>query len=57
MIMKKIEEKKAEVTEICGGDEIGAELPEELVQHYTSVGRALSTYRSGKLPKVTLTHN
>ena len=55
--MKKIEEKKAEVTEICGGDEIGAELPEELVQHYTSVGRALSTYRSGKLPKVTLTHN
>ena len=52
MIMKKIEEKKKEVTEICGEEEIGAQLPEELAQHYSSVGRALCTYRSGKLPKV-----
>lgn len=51
MIMKKIEEKKKEVTEICGEEEIGAQLPEELAQHYSSVGRALCTYRSGKLPK------
>ena len=52
MIMKKIEEKKTEVKEIVGEEEVGSQLPEELVKHYSSVGMALSTYRSGKLPKV-----
>jgi len=51
MIMKKIEEKKTEVKEIVGEEEVGSQLPEELVKHYSSVGMALSTYRSGKLPK------
>ena len=54
--MKKIEEKKTEVKEIVGEEEVGSQLPEELVKHYSSVGMALSTYRSGKLPKVRSLH-
>ena len=57
MIMKKIEEKKTEVKQIVGEEEVGSQLPEELVKHYSSVGMALSTYRSGKLPKVCCHHN
>ena len=57
MIMKKIEEKITEVKEIVGEEEVGSQLPEELVKHYSSVGMALSTYRSGKLPKVCSPHH
>ena len=54
LIMAKIESKKNQVDEIIEEEQGGPinELPEELVAHYSSIGRALSTYRSGKLPKV-----
>ena len=54
LIMAKIESKKNQVEEIIEEEQGGTinELPEELVAHYGSIGRALSTYRSGKLPKV-----
>ena len=50
--MAKIEAKKQDVQEIVGEDEIGANLPEELVIHYQQIGHALENYRSGKMPKV-----
>ena len=54
--MQKIESKKTQVDEIIEEEQGGPvnELPEDLIQHYSSIGRALSTYRSGKLPKVFL---
>ena len=50
--MAKIEAKKQDVQQIVGEDEIGANLPEELVIHYQQIGNALENYRSGKMPKV-----
>ena len=54
LIMAKIESKKGEVAEAIGDEEPGADLPEELVAHYSSVGVALCNYRSGKMPKVRI---
>jgi len=53
LIMQKIESKKNQVDEIIEEEQGGPvnELPEELIAHYSSIGRALSTFRSGKLPK------
>jgi len=51
LIMAKIEAKKQDVQQIVGEDEIGANLPEELVIHYQQIGNALENYRSGKMPK------
>ena len=50
--MAKIEAKKQDVQEIVGEDEVGSNLPEELVIHYQQIGNALANYRSGKMPKV-----
>ena len=50
--MAKIGQKKEEVAEVIGDEEQISNLPEELAQHYASVGAALSQYRSGKMPKV-----
>ena len=52
LIMAKIGQKKEEVAEVIGDEEQISNLPEELAQHYASVGAALSQYRSGKMPKV-----
>ncbi|CAG5111657.1 Oidioi.mRNA.OKI2018_I69.chr2.g5938.t1.cds [Oikopleura dioica] len=51
LIMAKIEAKKQDVQEIVGEDEVGSNLPEELVIHYQQIGNALANYRSGKMPK------
>jgi len=51
LIMAKIGQKKEEVAEVIGDEEQISNLPEELAQHYASVGAALSQYRSGKMPK------
>ena len=52
LIMAKIGQKKEEVAEVIGDEDQISNLPEELAQHYASVGAALSQYRSGKMPKV-----
>ena len=52
LIMAKINDKKEEVAEIIGDEGPESSLPEELIVHYSSVGNALSQYRSGKMPKV-----
>lgn len=53
LIMAKIEEKEAE--QRGGGDmeeeELGAEMPEKVVEVYTDIGKILGRYTSGKLPK------
>jgi len=53
MIMEKIEEKeiekRGEMEEGFGDG--GTELPEKVVQVYTEIGKILSRYTSGKLPK------
>lgn len=57
VIMDKINERNAAIAEGGGGgaqeedEEASPELPPKVVEVYTSVGKMLATYRSGKLPK------
>ena len=55
VIMAKIEEKNAMAAGgdagSAAGDAMAADLPPKVLEVYTSVGKLLSTYRSGKLPK------
>ena len=56
VIMEKINERSAAMASGEGGGEVHdeptePELPPKVVEVYTSVGKLLSTYRSGKLPK------
>ncbi|KAL7447176.1 hypothetical protein ACHAXM_010544 [Skeletonema potamos] len=54
IIMAKIEEKEAGVNMNQDGDEeemVGMELPPKVVQVYTDIGKLLTHYTSGKLPK------
>ena len=53
--MAKLNDKQGEVAEIIGEEGPESTLPEELVEHYGSVGNALTQYRSGKMPKVIIT--
>ncbi|KAL7461985.1 hypothetical protein ACHAXS_002389 [Conticribra weissflogii] len=57
IIMAKIEEKEAMAMEAGGDGEVGEEgmggvdLPAKVVQVYTDIGKLLTHYTSGKLPK------
>jgi essential nuclear protein 1 len=52
LIMEKIHEKEAEQRgELVDNNEIGVDLPPKVVEVYTDIGRILSRYTSGKLPK------
>mmetsp|Transcript_8895 Transcript_8895/g.15109 ORF Transcript_8895/g.15109 Transcript_8895/m.15109 type:complete len:468 (+) Transcript_8895:2182-3585(+) len=54
IIMSKIEEKEAGVMHQDGEEEeemMGMELPPKVVQVYTDIGKLLTHYTSGKLPK------
>lgn len=51
IIMEKIHEKEAEQRGELVEDDIGVDLPPKVVEVYTDIGRILSRYTSGKLPK------
>ena len=52
IIMEKIREKEAEQRgELTQEEEIGVDLPPKVVEVYTDIGKILSRYTSGKLPK------
>lgn len=51
MILEKIEEKEAEKRGEMAEEEPVVELPPKVVEVYTDIGKILSRYTSGKLPK------
>jgi essential nuclear protein 1 len=51
MILEKIEQKEAEKRGEIEEEEAGLDLPPKVVEVYTDIGKILSRYTSGKLPK------